>query len=124
MSEVTKADVEVLHAEVRELRELVDGVMYAVRRGLFDTKNGSQTYAEFAERMVWVAKHEREEPIFGHCGEGTTYARLVEADVLTLEEAARRGRREVAALSGVGRITLAHLDTAMAERGLDWEATS
>jgi hypothetical protein len=48
------------------------------------------------------------------------YARLMEADLYTLEEVAANPRAEVAAIKGVGQVTMRQLDDAMSARGLSF----
>ena len=45
---------------------------------------------------------------------------LVDADMYTLEEIAAKPRAEVAAIKGVGTVTMRKLDDAMSARGLSF----
>ena len=72
----------------------------------------------------FIEDHERWERF----GDGTPVYRfagakfdcLIEADLYTLEEVAARPRAEVAAVRGVGPVTLGRLEAAMSESGLSW----
>jgi hypothetical protein len=47
---------------------------------------------------------------------------LWEADLITLEEVAGAGREDVAAISGIGQLTLEQLDAVLGEHGLEWKS--
>lgn len=71
-----------------------------------------------------VHRFNRGTPVYAVAGAGPAYARLIDADLYTLEEIAAKPRAEVVAVKGVGRVTMRHLESAMAERGLTFAEAS
>lgn len=111
MAEITSADIRDLRREIEETKWLT----FAVVQALYGKDSADRVLAKVRE---WLdddmRRLERGTPVY----EVAAYARLMDADLLTLEEIAAKPRAEVAAVPGVGRVTMRHLESAMAERGL------
>jgi hypothetical protein len=118
----------VTRAEFEELRRMIEETYWYAKRGA-----AISVAAE--ERERWIATVERHcDPTNRRFRSGTPIYRLgldaknsrplqilmEDADVLTLEEAAARGRDSLANVAGIGPLTLKALDAAMSERGLTW----
>ena len=116
--EVTRAQLEELRRDVEETKWLV----YAVMGALVGKEKSDQALGEVRRWLDADARRfERGTPVFDVTpGHTTAYGRLIDADLYTLEEVAAKQRKEVAAIEGVGRVTMRWLEGAMDERGLTW----
>lgn len=118
----------VTRAEFDELRRMVEETYWYAKRAAAASIGPD-------ERVEWVRSVERHcDPRARRYRSGTPLYTLRldsrntrpltalthDADVLTLEEAAERGRGSLASVSGVGAVTLERLDAALSERGLTW----
>lgn len=109
-------ELEQLRREVQETKWLVYGVLQAL-------VGKKQTDDVLGTVQSWVSgeRFTRGTSIMDATPEhSTVYCRFLDADLYTLEEVAAKPRKEIAAMEGVGRITMRHIEDAMSERGLEW----
>jgi hypothetical protein len=123
MGEVTKAEFDQLRAQVEEI--------YWMTRGLMQVLVGKEKTKSYAEYVKDYRSESVRSERFGRMfskPDGLVAAKvpqpaleaLFEQDCVTVQEVALRPRREIARITGVGRVALARLDAALAERGLTW----
>ncbi len=121
MSEVTKADLDALRTEIRDVRYLTSAVLMA----LVGSKK-AKTWEIEARVESSLERRRRGTPlravgVRGSALDALTGGHGMGLDVETVEELARlRSRAEVASLEGIGAKTMATLDSALAERGMGW----
>lgn len=72
----------------------------------------------FIDRRDLEERFESGTPVYKVAG--ARFDMLLEADLYTLEEVAGKPRAEVAAVPGVGPVTLSRLEAAMAKSNLSW----
>ncbi|MBA2504518.1 MAG: hypothetical protein H0V29_01075 [Thermoleophilaceae bacterium] len=121
MSEVTKADLDALRTEIRDVRYLTSAVLMALVG-----RKKAHTWEIEARVESSLGRRRRGTPlraagVRGKALEALTAGHGMGLDVETVEELARlRSRDEVASLEGIGAKTMATLDSALADRSLDW----
>lgn len=119
MGEVTQADLDRLRREVEETRVLVE---VAVRQWLGKdwTQERLQDWLDGElERREW-ARAFGKDGVHGKGASSSAVWALIGAGIKTLDDLARTPRADVARMPGVGRVSIAKLDAALAERGLSW----
>jgi DNA-directed RNA polymerase alpha subunit len=119
---------EVTREEFDELRTLMEKT-YWMARGAVQSIQGKDWAAEFSDRVDEFC-----DPVNRRLRMGTPFYEAVklppvsyytfwDADLLTLEDISDRSREEIAALPGVGRVSLSRIEDALAERGLSFAET-
>lgn len=113
-SDKIHAELKQLRGEVLELRLLLEGVVGAVA----GREKGQELLANL-ETYAINRRISRGTPVY-KVGIDRASWRLWDRDLLTVEEVAERSRSEIAAIPGVGRVSMRKLEAALAERGLDF----
>lgn len=121
MAEVTREEFDGLRTMLEETYWMARGAMQSVQG-----KEATDRFAASVERFC--------DPVNRRLKEGTPFYTVSiptmshytfwDADLLTLEEIAERPRNEIAALPGVGRVSLARIEEALAERGMSFAEAS
>jgi hypothetical protein len=105
-----EGEIRALQAEVDDLRSTVENLVSVLYK--------RKVSAAELERAAWQQR------IVGgthlYWLDEQFWGGLAKADVLTLEEVASRPRNEIAAIRGVGPVTMAKLDAALAVEGLSY----
>lgn len=115
---ISAADVRDLRREIDETKMLVGGILQVIV--------GVEKTAAFEQRVYWAARdRERERqgsgtPLYTVGLPLTEGRHLYAEDLETLEDIAAKSREDIAAMKGVGPVTMRKLENAMDDHGLTW----
>lgn len=109
-----EGEIKALRADVDELRSMVENlvaVIYQKKLSAAELKEAAEwRRIDGGTHLFWLNDQ--------------FWGGLNKAGILTLEEVAKKPREEIAAIKGVGPVTMAKLDAALAVEGLSYAEAS